>query len=253
MAWLAGQPIIRPSVVAAPVCLRCPASPRSPRRAPVGHRPPTQDAPRPHSARWHGMHGRPTRTRAQSSLPHFPARAAPTLQPPQPKNETRTIRVHGVRCWPELAYCRPARVVYRLLVVRCVPARWAGRLFTSLDSRSLPPFFSSTSTCSFGLLVRERAAIIAVQCARSPRLLGSSVPAWFGFAPLRRYRRLCAPPFNVTDETGCLYGLSFGQSFPSSITWPKEKRCVMHCMWSSRYSLGEHMHACPKYQCGGMV
>jgi hypothetical protein len=53
ITWLAGQPIIRPSVVAAPVCLRCPASPRSPRRAPVGHRPPTQDAPRPHSARWH--------------------------------------------------------------------------------------------------------------------------------------------------------------------------------------------------------
>lgn len=143
-------------------------------------------------------------------------------------------------------------------VVRCVPARWAGRLFTSLDSRPLPPPSPPPSFFQYKYVFVWRARwcvneLPSLQCARSPRLLGSSVPAWFGFAPLRRYRRLCAPPFNVTDETGCLYGLSFGQSFPSSITWPKEKRCVMHCMWSSRYSLGEHMHACPKYQCGGMV
>jgi hypothetical protein len=177
ITWLAGQPIIRPSVVAAPVCLRCPASPRSPRRAPVGHRPPTQDAPRPHSARWHGMHGRPTRTRAQSPLPHFPARAAPTLQPPQPKNETRTIRVHGVRCWPELAYCRPARVFYRLLLVRsALRSGTLGRAtvhFPRLSSTppSVPASFLfpvQVRVRLAGPLVRERAAIIAVRSLSTP-------------------------------------------------------------------------------------
>lgn len=93
-------------------------------------------------------------------------------------------------------------------VVRCVPARWAGQLFTSLDSRPLPPPSPPPSFFQYKYVFVWRARwcvneLPSLQCARSPRLLGSSVPAWFGgFAPLRRYRRLCAPPFNVTDETG---------------------------------------------------
>jgi ribosomal protein L40E len=185
-AWLAahtGRP--RPSVAAAPVCLRCLASFGSPGRplrrpAPVGHLPPTE------GARW------PIRAVACTAgqhvrapiIPHFRSRSVhsssssqpqqPRREPPHAAEERRTIRVHCVRC-------------IALLPVAVGASRQAGPGGCSLPSplvHSPPPFpfYVQVRVRLAGPLVRERAGIIA---ARSPRLLGGSVVGAWRLALLR--------------------------------------------------------------------